>query len=70
MVLINRRASVSDFRHNELKEVVGWNDFKLLNNELEISNGLRPSSKNLKVYAQNYNVLRIMAGLGGLAYSS
>jgi hypothetical protein len=63
-----KRKYVNDF--NELKEVVGWNDFKLLNNELEISNGLRTSSKNLRVYAQNYNVLRIMAGLGGLAYSS
>ena len=63
-----KRKYVNDF--NELKEVVGWNDFKLLNNELEISNGLRPSSKNLKVYAQNYNVLRIMSGMSGLAYSS
>lgn len=63
-----KRKYVNDF--NELKEVVGWNDFKLLNNELEISNGVRPSSKNLKVYAQNYNVLRIMCGMSGLAYSS
>ncbi len=63
-----KRKYVNDF--NELKEVVGWNDFKLLNNELEISNGVRPSSKNLKVYAQNYNVLRIMCGMPGLAYSS
>ncbi len=63
-----KRKYVNDF--DELKEVVGWNDFKLLNNELEISNGLRPSSKNLKVYAQNYNVLRIMCGMPGLAYSS
>ena len=63
-----KRKYVNDF--DELKEVVGWNDFKLLNNELEISNGLRPSSKNLKVYAQNYNVLRIMSGMSGLTYSS
>ncbi len=63
-----KRKYVNDF--DELKEVVGWNDFKLLNNELEIKNGLRPSSKNLKVYAQNYNVLRIMSGMSGLAYSS
>ncbi len=63
-----KRKYVNDF--NELKEVVGWNDFKLLNNELEISNGLKPSLKNLKVYAQNYNVLRIMCGMPGLAYSS
>jgi hypothetical protein len=63
-----KRKYVNDFI--ELKEVVGWNNFKLLNNELEISNGLRPSSKNLKVYAQNYNVLRIMSGMSGLAYSS
>jgi hypothetical protein len=65
-----KRKYVNNF--DELKEFVGWNDFKLLNNELEISNGLRllSSSKNLRVYAENYNVLRIMSGLGGLAYSS
>lgn len=63
-----KRKYVNNF--DELKEFVGWNDFKLLNNELEISNGLRSSSKNLKVYAQNYNVLRIMSGMSGLAYSS
>ena len=66
-----KRKYVNDF--DELKEVVGWNDFKLLNNELEISNGLRLlslSSKKLRDYAQNYNVLRIMSGIGGIAYSS
>jgi hypothetical protein len=65
-----KRKYVNDF--NELKEVVGWNDFKLLNNELEIINGFKISSisTNLKNYAQNYNVLRIMSGMSGLAYSS
>jgi hypothetical protein len=65
-----KRKYVNDF--DELKEVVGWNDFKLLNNELEIINGFKISSisKNLKVYAQNYNVLRIMSGMSGLTYSS
>jgi hypothetical protein len=27
-------------------------------------------SKNLHVYAVNYNVLRILSGMGGLAYSN
>ncbi len=68
-----KRKYVNDF--NELKEVVGWNDFKLLNNELEIINGFKISSisTNLRIlrdYAQNYNVLRIMSGMGGLAYSN
>ncbi len=68
-----KRKYVNDF--DELKEVVGWNDFKLLNNELEILNGFKISSisTNLRIlrdYAQNYNVLRIMSGMSGLAYSS
>jgi hypothetical protein len=29
-----------------------------------------PTSTNVRVYAVNYNVLRIMAGMGGLAYSN
>jgi hypothetical protein len=28
------------------------------------------SSNTLKVFAVNYNVLRIMSGMGGLAYSN
>jgi hypothetical protein len=28
------------------------------------------TSANVRVYAVNYNVLRIMAGMGGLAYSN
>ena len=30
----------------------------------------KAGSKNLKVFAVNYNVLRIMSGMGGLAYSN
>jgi hypothetical protein len=29
-----------------------------------------PRSANVRVYAVNYNVLRIMSGMGGLAYSN
>jgi hypothetical protein len=29
-----------------------------------------PSSANVRIYATNYNVLRIMSGMGGLAYSN
>jgi hypothetical protein len=28
------------------------------------------SSANVNIYATNYNVLRIMSGMGGLAYSN
>jgi hypothetical protein len=28
------------------------------------------NTKNLNVYAVNYNVLRIMSGMGGIAYSN
>jgi hypothetical protein len=35
---------------------------------LTLSNALRGG--NVKVFATNYNVLRIMSGMGGLAYSN
>jgi len=34
------------------------------------TNGNWTTSTNLKVFAVNYNVLRIMSGMGGLAYSN
>lgn len=34
------------------------------------SEGYDQSSANVRIYAINYNVLRIMAGMGGLAYSN
>ena len=30
----------------------------------------KQSSANVNIYATNYNVLRIMSGMGGLAYSN
>jgi hypothetical protein len=35
---------------------------------LNLTTGVSPIQ--LRVYAVNYNVLRIMAGMGGLAYSN
>ncbi len=40
-----------------------------INKNLRFNNNLR-FNDNLMVYAVNYNVLRIMSGLGGLSYSS
>jgi hypothetical protein len=36
----------------------------------EVSVTGKQSSANVNVYATNYNVLRIMSGMGGLAYSN
>ena len=35
-----------------------------------VRNGSNPRSCSVRVYATNYNVLRIMSGMGGLAYSN
>ena len=40
------------------------------NATLQLGLNLASGSNKLKVYAVNYNVLRIMAGMGGLAYSN
>jgi len=40
------------------------------NATLQLSIGAGVSSGSLKIFAVNYNVLRIMAGMGGLAYSN
>lgn len=53
---------------SELREFVGFNDIKLIDNELIILN-LSFVNDNIKIFATNYNILRIMAGMGGLAYS-
>ena len=37
--------------------------------KLKFDNDVGGSSTTLKVFALNYNVLRIMSGMGGLAYS-
>jgi hypothetical protein len=36
----------------------------------DLSNGNTPSTAQVRIYAVNYNVLRVMSGMGGLAYSN
>ena len=43
---------------------------RLDNAKLEFTSNRSPSGSSLHVYAVNYNVLRIMSGMGGLAYSN
>ena len=38
--------------------------------QLEAGGSVPPSGANVYIYAVNYNVLRIMSGMGGLAYSN
>ena len=48
-------------------------DTAVLNLTFEDNNaltGYNPTNYNLYVYAVNYNVLRILSGMGGLAYSN
>mgnify|MGYP003342447917 FL=1 len=62
-----KRKYINDF--TELRDFIGWNNFEMPNNELTIIHA-RKLKPNVRVYAQNYNVLRIMSGMSGLAYSS
>ena len=62
-----KRKYINDF--TELRDFIGWNNFEMPNNELTIIHP-RKLKPNVRVYAQNYNVLRIMSGMSGLAYSS
>ena len=43
---------------------------RLDNAKLEFTSNRNPSGSSLHIYAVNYNVLRIMSGMGGLAYSN
>jgi len=45
-------------------------DTAVLNLELDTTFAATTFAKNLNVYAVNYNVLRILSGMGGLAYSN
>jgi hypothetical protein len=46
-------------------------DTAVLNLSMNTNGGYSSSSgHNLSVYAVNYNVLRIMSGMGGIAYSN
>ena len=37
---------------------------------LTFNTNQRAQARTIKIYAVNYNVLRIMSGMGGLAYSN
>ena len=41
-----------------------------LDNSNPPSGASKQSSANVDIYATNYNVLRIMSGMGGVAYSN
>jgi hypothetical protein len=45
-------------------------DTAVLNLDIQSTYANNAFSKNLHVYAVNYNVLRILSGMGGLAYSN
>jgi hypothetical protein len=47
----------------------GTCNFSRIDNAKLIFTGTAPTANN-NVYAVNYNVLRIMSGMGGLAYSN
>ena len=48
----------------------GTCNFSRIDNAQLIFDDAPGSDSNLKVFAVNYNVLRIMSGMGGLAYSN
>ena len=60
---------------NELREYVGLNDLEFIDNELVIINSnYKPEPEIFRIpgtdYFANYTVLRIMSGMGGLAFST
>ncbi len=69
-VVEHKRKYQNDW--NELREFVGLDDIELTDNEFVIVNmkGLKERQAKMKIYGTNYNVLRIMSGMGGLAYSN
>ena len=50
----------------------GTCNFSRIDNNAKLEFGQNPTvtSPMLNIYAVNYNVLRIMSGMGGLAYSN
>lgn len=55
---------------SELREYIGYNDYELEDGgELWIKKArIKSYTENVGTYAFNHNVLRIMAGLPGVAY--
>lgn len=62
-----KRQYVNDW--NELKEYIGYDDIILEDNILIIYD-YSESIKKVRVYATNYNVLRVRSGMAGIAYSN
>jgi hypothetical protein len=66
----HKRKYVNDW--SEFREFVGFDDIDLVDNELVIVN-MTAFTKSIYdsklIYASNYNVLRIMQGMGGLSYA-
>jgi hypothetical protein len=47
-----------------------YDDIVDYQNDLFVSNTLNnPNNERLRIFAMNYNILRIMSGLGGLSYA-
>ena len=67
----HKRKYVNDW--SELREFAGLDDIELENNELTILNTLAygiQQFQKMRNRFTDYNILRIMAGMGGLAYSN
>jgi hypothetical protein len=56
-------VTASTIRYGAISQVAG------ILAEGTVSGGT-PSNAKVRIYATNYNVLRIMSGMGGLAYSN
>lgn len=55
----------------ELEQPSGTSNFSRIDNAyLNVTYAANEDNPYLKIYAINYNVLRIMSGMGGLAYSN
>ena len=58
-------------RIDKAKLILTLNPIKSLSNDAEDADGADPSiSGVVKMFAVNYNILRVMSGMGGLAYSN
>jgi len=42
----------------------------MLKKEIYLTNAPNLGSQQIRVYALNYNILRILSGMGGIAFSS
>lgn len=70
-VVEHKRKYQNDW--TELREFVGLDDIELTDNEFVIVNTrglIKERLAKMQQYNTNYNVLRIMSGMGGLAFSN